>query len=519
MAREPRKEFALGDGVRNRLREIAHEIYDRLVMEEHVEENNRAENFLTVLLYSTLGLIVGVAVFFGATIGQPLFADAKIAIDPFVASVAGGFSSVFLSLLIFGRRISDFGLRYVGRATIYAWRRFPGARFRKRRDEMLGTVGEWLKSVPGKPAREVEQRFGAGVDRVLPSALTAKLRLIKGRQKGALDYIVFKGLFERKYKVVYGANRFRSRRPNQQTDDRADYYAEARVLRNAIKINLMLRYIGADLRDETPDGDNWKREYYTHPEGQQVTLWDEHDLPTRFRSFGPHLRWPRDSDVEQPNSVGEAPVFVAVEGVENPLQIPLYLLTVDDVFDAMARVAPQVFGAQMKSLSGEQARDNAIATLLRTPVPMFAKKDRKTLRALGGVDAPEIPVLRDNAGVLELRWDPNRILWERLDPAANADVLQALALLIAAIDYCAANEAPEGPKARRIILSRGDVLIVDNQRTLVCRRESDFYADKRRLKLGAGLPPQWWLRGFYGFRTVSKPNGGPRKRAPSDERN
>ncbi|MBY0421851.1 MAG: hypothetical protein K2Q06_06070, partial [Parvularculaceae bacterium] len=224
----------------------------------------------------------------------------------------------------------------------------------------------------------------------------------------------------------------------------------------------------------------------------------------------------RDRDVEQPNSVGEAPTFVAIEGVENPLQIPLFLLSLDEIEEAMALVAPTVVGpSKMTEEQAKRARDTAIATLLRTPVPMFAKKDRKTLRALGGVDAPEIPVMRENAGVREIRWDPNRILWERLDPASNADVLQALALVIAAVDYCSTNEG-EGPRARRMVLSRGDLLIVDNQRTLICRREADFYGERRRLKLAAGLPPQWWLRGFYGFRSTQGGESARRKRQSAD---
>ncbi|MBY0423502.1 MAG: hypothetical protein K2Q06_14440, partial [Parvularculaceae bacterium] len=290
MAKDAGRVFDLGEGVRNRLRDIAHEIYDRLVMEEHVEENNRAENILTVLVYSLVGLSSGALVYFATTVGSGWLLQIGLGdVNPVLASVAGGFAAVLLSLFVFGGRISDFGLRYVGRTTIYGWRRFPGAAFRKRREEMLETVEEWLRSNPGKPAKEVEQRFGATVDRVLPRKLTDALAHIKGREKGKLDYIFFSGLFERKYKAAYGLDWFRSRRPNEAPGGYANYYVQARILRNAIKTNLIFQFIGADLRDETPDGDHWKREYFTLPEGQQLTLWDEHDLPTRFRTFGPHL--------------------------------------------------------------------------------------------------------------------------------------------------------------------------------------------------------------------------------------
>lgn len=497
---ERKFEYRLGDGVRRRLRAIAHEIYDRLVMEEHVEENNRAENSLTLLLYSAIGLATGATAFLLAAVGAKSLGLA-LPVEPLPAAIGAGFAAVLLANVLLGRAISDTGLRAVGRATIYGWRRTPGRKSRERRREMLRTIEEWLRSNPEKPAREVEQRFGQPARRVLPRALVARLDSMN-RRKGAPDYLLFVGLFERKYKAVYGLQWFRSRRPKDDPEGFVDYYVRARTLRNALKINLILHALGADLRDETPDGDDWKREYYTQPGGQQLTLWDEHDLPVRFRTFSPHLRWPRDGDMRQPSSVGEAPTFVAIEGVENPLQIPLWLLTVDDVVAAMPIVAPNIYErVRTGEMTREKARDEAVATMLRKPVPMFAKKDRNTLRALGGVDAPEITVMRENDGVLELRWDPNRILWDRLDPAANADLLQALALTLAAIDWCARNESGAGPRARRVTLSRGDVLLTDNQRTLVCRRETDFLTDDRRLKLAARMPPQWWLRGYYGFRT------------------
>lgn len=495
--------FSLGEGVRRQLRALAHEIYDRMVMEEHVEENNRTENILTVGLYSFIAFSVG-AVFYLAAISTNFLDKTKLGdVDPLVAAIGVGFGAMLISLIGFGSRISDFGLRIVGRSQIYMWRRLPGKKNGQRRAEMLEIVEEWLRSNPAKPAREVEQRFGAGmtVDKIFPGALTRTLKRLS-RKKSGLDYIVLRGLVERKYKAVYGARWFRSKRPNAgDPDSLGSYYVRARDLRNALKVNLILHLLGADLRDETPDGDNWKREYFTNPLGQQLTLWDENDLPTRFRTFGPHLRWPKDGATGHTSSVGEAPSFVAVMGVENPLRIPLFLLTVDEIYAAMPRVAAKIYDAvRLGAMAPEEARDQAIKVLLHKPVPMFAKKDRKTLRALGGVDAPEITVMREYDGGYELRWDANRILWDQLDPAASSDLMQALALVLAAIDLCSEGDATTPPTARRVTLARGDLLITDNQRTLVCRREADFYGDNRRLKLAAGMPPQWWLRGFYGFR-------------------
>lgn len=509
MGNDEETDCRLGGDVRTDLRNLSHQIFDRLVLEQQVEDVNRLENVLTIVIYLTIGIGAALVYNLAATAGAP-FLDGLLDLSNFDPSdyyLWVGGAAALLSVIFLGKPISDWGLRQVGRSRIYLARRLPGAAFAAQRREIIAIVEEWLRSNPGKPAEEVLQRFGRGVDAMLPRALRQRLDRLN-RKKGALDYLIFRKVLERKYKAAYLASWFRSPRPHEA--DRAarfNYYVRARDLRNAIKINLIFHYLGADLRDETPDGADWRREYVTAPEKQHLTLWDDANLPTRFRTFGPHLRWPRDEHLSQTSSVGESPTYVAIASVENPLAMPLYLLTVDDVLAALAQVAPTVDSrVGLGKVSAEDSVKEAMHTLQTTPVPMFAKKDKSTLRALGGVDAPELTILRDSGGVFEMRWDPNRILWDRLDPAASSDLLRALAMVLAAVELCIEGDAAAGapPRAKPVILRRGDLLITDNQRTLICRREADFYGDDRSGKLGFKFPPQWWLRGYYGFRIAQK---------------
>lgn len=490
---------------RQRLRTIAHEIYNRLVLEDRLEETNRAQDRVQNILQAVVLFGAGAAAYFAVGLAIHL-AGGRFEINLANRLIgAGVFAAIvwFLTFVILGGGISNLSLRVVSRTIIYLWRRLPGAK--KERQAMLDTVNHWLTTDPSKVAHEAEQRYHRKPSALLPRSVTAALDQMK-RAESPSPYVVLTGVLERKYKVVYARSWFRSPRPGEPKGGKdASYYVRARDLRNAIKIGLMFSHLGADLRDEVPDGDNWNREYFTRPKDQHLTLWDTDDLPTRFRTFGPHLRWPAR---ETASSAGETPTHVAVSCIENPLNIPLYVLTVEDIIDKLpfaARRLDEKIGDD--AAAAEKAAATAKKTLMETPVKMFAKKDRQTLRALGGADAPEETVLKLAAdGRHELRWDPNRISWDALDPVSDANLMRSLAMVLASIDLCINGDKNTPPAAKPCVLRRGDLLITNNQRALLCRHEADFFNDRRTNKLSFRLPPQWWLRGFYGFR-ASRRNG------------
>ncbi len=499
----------LGDGVRTGMRKLGHRAFDVLLLPLYVTANNTIENVFNAAVALLLALVGGALAYLSHGMMPPaLIAQlGPLAASKEAAALAMGVLVFIPGFLFVAGFFGGRSLRAIGRLSIYAARRAPGRHYQQRREEMIAAIGNWLKSNAELAASELKRQYGRDLDALLPSALTARLDRFK-RTKGSFDYVVFRGLMERKYKSVYVGEGFHARRlrADDETDPRS-YYVRARDLRDALKINLIFRYLGADLRDETPDGDRWRREYVTAPERQHLTLWDDSDLPTRFRTFAPHLRWPDDAGLaldSRPNSAGETATYVAIAGIENPLQIPLYLLTLDDIERAMPHAARLIDGQVAAGhRTAAETVERAIGALCEKPVPLFAKKDKHTLQALGGVDATERTIMRRGKGdVLEIRWDPNRIVWDSLESPESLPLRQALALVLNAIDLCIDGDPTTGlaPSVRPVILKRGDLLLTDNQRTLICRRESDFYNVRRTMKLGAGMPPQWWLRGFYGFR-------------------
>jgi hypothetical protein len=59
-------------------------------------------------------------------------------------------------------------------------------------------------------------------------------------------------------------------------------------------------------------------------------------------------------------------------------------------------------------------------------------------------------------------------------------------------------------KAHSIVLKRGDVLFVDNRRTLIGRFEHHLTNGMAARKLFLKQPAEWWIRRFYGFRKTKR---------------
>jgi hypothetical protein len=115
------------------------------------------------------------------------------------------------------------------------------------------------------------------------------------------------------------------------------------------------------------------------------------------------------------------------------------------------------------------------------------------------------------------RWDPARIEWSSIDAAGDTDLLQAIAIFMNAINIAMRNSPGEVAgaghahgghgSAHSIVLRRGDVLFVDNRRTLIGRFEHHLTDAMAFRKLFLNQPAEWWIRRFYGFRKTNRTGG------------
>lgn len=513
---------------RTALRGLAHRVYDEMVVEQEAAKVNRLENFAQAIIIVT---IIGVAALgfaaiessgFEALIKERLKSAAPIAINAI---------RIALGLLALGALVTAINLtsgrtyRLAGRFVVYLRRRLLVPR--EGRSRNLEFVSYWLRSDPRWIAGKAEQLFGGrSIEKALPETVRAPLERL--RDQGAEDpVLILRSLLERKYKALYIASWFRTPRPGEPRGGAgASYFALAREYRNAIKVSMLLDVLGADLRGEFQADPLWNREYFTQSGKQQMPLWDDHDLPLRLRTFAPHLKAPNPSEA---SSDGEAPIYLAIATIENPLEQPVFILKLKDAIAAMPEAVVSFEEMTEASEPGDAASNRrlaaqAVRTLATTPVKMVGKRDHQNLRPSGGRNVSDAPLLEllsrearpaDPAADPEswlaadwgVRWDPNRINFAALDPVSNAEVMRALALFIEALDIAARRTE------QRIVVRRGDVLIMDNRRALLRRREQDFYTDPKPMKLLLRMPPHWWLRGFYGFRRSNVP--GQAAAAPS----
>ncbi len=526
---------------RTALRALSHRVYDEMVVEQEATTVNRLENFAQAIIVALIVCVSGGAILLlqGSSVREALYdwlnGDAPALIMNVIVGALGvlGLAAIVVAINLTSGRT----YRLAGRLVVYIRRRFPLQSHGRERN--IEFVRYWLRSDPRWIAGKAEELFGG---RTIEKALPAKVRapLERLRDQGAEDpVLILRSLLERKYKALYIASWFRSPRDDEPRGGAgASYFALAREYRNAIKVSMLLDVLGADLRGEFQADPLWNREYFTQSGKQQMPLWDDHDLPLRLRTFAPHLKAPNPSEA---SSDGEAPIYLAIATIENPLEQPVFILKLKDAIAAMPDAVVSFELDAETEHTDEAARQRRIAalavrTLATTPVKMVGKRDHQNLRPSGGRNVADAPLLEllsreQRLGAPEIdsdawlgadwgiRWDPNRINFAALDPVSNAEIMRALALFIEALDI-AAQRAEQ-----RIVVRRGDVLIMDNRRALLRRREQDFYTDPKPWKLLIRMPPQWWLRGFYGFRRsvavgqAAAPHGirGPRRAADGGE--
>ncbi|MDZ7629009.1 MAG: hypothetical protein U5J99_11480 [Parvularculaceae bacterium] len=407
----------------------------------------------------------------------------------------------------------------------------------------INHVVYWLRHDPGRVAAEVAEYRGKRCEQLLPSNVAGALKKLSD-ETDPTSFVLVRGLFERKYGFKYAQWDWRTPRPDPQDPEKVgriagrknsrQYYIEARAVRNAIKMSICFDTLNVELRDEAAGGGKWMWDYYSKHDYQQVPLWDEHDLPLRFRTASPHLKWP---DRERADSDGELPLFRAFSGLENPQKLPLLLLELKSVIAEMPHSAAEIgleSGAgALSEPEQRRAAARALSALAKYKVKLISRRDYKTMQPILGRDATDAPLLmRLDGGSREFsedrvddllgadwgaRWDPARIEWSSIDAAGDTDLLRAIAIFLNAInlamrskpgDVAGAGHAHVGHgSAHSIVLKRGDVLFVDNRRTVIGRFEHHLTDMMAIRKLFLNQPAEWWIRRFYGFRKTKRAGG------------
>jgi hypothetical protein len=199
------------------------------------------------------------------------------------------------------------------------------------------------------------------------------------------------------------------------------------------------------------------RDYFTEVSAEINQFDDRPDMHLRYRTASPELP-------PAPAGLNTAARIIVFACIENPIADPIYLIRADEVIRAMP--------AEKRDLLYQ---------------PDFDIFDRWTR------DIRMQPGPGDNKSILHrgtdwLSFDPNRVCPANIDAIHNS----AIGALLESIRTVAAKSA------RKIVLRRGDALIVDNYRALT-RRQEHGYASFVVKSLWMRGPPIRWLRAYYGF--------------------
>ena len=295
--------------------------------------------------------------------------------------------------------------------------------------------------------------------------------------------------FERKLMFHYAMNFFRLPTDEQSL---SNYFLLSRGARNAVKAGLALQALDSIMRDERRSNPLWRRTYRTNPAEQVTVLKENEDMRLRFRTASPHLNWPDEGDDQGDFETAQ---HLVLQCVQNPLNLPVYLISVQDVVsridDAIAENRKEQ-GADLLDLD----REAVMSRLLTNAPVMFSRWNTAAMRHRDQTPNNQ-PILFDFSDDPEnpdygIRYDVNRIDWSSLDET-DQELLFAFASLYNAVELA-------GEDAARCVLRRGDALLIDNHRCLTARREFGASEWSGRIKYGLGLNPVWDVKAYSGFR-------------------
>lgn len=479
---------------RGALQEVAEAIYTRLIAKSskfqpiiNEFENNTVRLSTLLLIGVGLGLGAGGVFIYGEELAERSgFAFFTTSLAPVVVGGLAGLVT-YVVLTGLGGALSKFPL-YQQVAEVFVFeQKFLNL---NRRMQMATAALQWLQRQPEMTFEAVQYLYETrDTATVLPKRLRRELDDMKEGKETAL-YI--KDLFERKYKADYLRQRLMS--PRELSAYNRRYFIQSRAARNGIRASLLFDMLEAELRDEIATGENWRRTRFTDEHNQITTIRDNADVTLRYRTGAPHYRWPDD---RRESSQGETAPWILYMGVENPVNIPLWVITVDQVMAKLRDAARWLYEDEdLTEIEMDYEVEAILDLLTETEITMFGKWDERSLRQRSEVALVPEPVLKDLNNDPEnphwvLRWDPNRIDWSQFVGTDGA-VRRAFAALLKAIEMTDAD-------ATKVTLNRGDALLINNLRTMVRRKELGAQGAPYFDNI-LDFPESWWLNVYYGFR-------------------
>ncbi len=302
-------------------------------------------------------------------------------------------------------------------------------------------------------------RFGEDLSKRVPKKL-------KSRLEGFIDgngepFLIVRGVFSRKYPQLSLAAAL--------DDDPADPLRKivgrrAEKLLDEKRVNLiasgLIAATGAEIRYKQPS-QNVYRDYVTSIGTEKNQFIEGGDLTLYYRNATP------EQPPEKAGGAGKSARVILFACIENPIADPIYLIRADEV---------------VSHLSDEERK------LLSEDSYYFFDNWNPESLVPRRINLAKHIIYNGHSADPWLSFDPNR-LWASYDKTTAAHRL-AIVALMARIRHVGATSA------RKIVLNRGDALIVDNYRALTCRHErGHFYFDPWPI----GRPRLRWLRVFYGF--------------------
>lgn len=276
---------------------------------------------------------------------------------------------------------------------------------------------------------------------------------------------------------------------------------------NAWAVAGLLRKLDVWLaRKANPTTKVFFKDYITDCTHTKDAYSDGWDLPLRYRQSASELRMDREGNLED-----HVPKFAAYSCLANPIKDPVWVLPVESVLEEVDGVV-----RDYDKITDGTKRGDEVKKLFRTMgEALFEKYNRieLILRKNGGEDRyihypkPSDGGIRplgkyldiDKLWLAELAVDPNRI--EVQDKSSDLNYINGIKRPLAIL-YKSIERADKKGKALRIDLGRRDLLIIDNRRALICRKE---YEPKRRVKprlRKIRFRTRRWLRLYYGFSEV-----------------
>jgi hypothetical protein len=311
--------------------------------------------------------------------------------------------------------------------------------------------------------------FGKGLRGHLPYHL--KRRLEGFIDDGGEPFLIVRGIFSRRFPQ---ASLAKALEDDPQHPSRKKVGDAAKALMEKGCYNLIASALvaatGTKLRPKLQD-DPVYHDLITETAAEISQFDDGTDMPLRYRTATPE-KSPMAKDERE-----AAARILLFACIENPIADPIYLVRADEVVEKLSE--------DQRRLLHEEAFD------------FFDKWNRRKIAH--DESKPNKRILYGGPTPSEywLSFDPNRLAPKRGD--ATADHNAAVGALVRSIQ-----KVVEEKKARKIVLRRGDALIVDNYRALTRRQEHGYayfvqtavWRPWMRMRL---RPPIRWLRVYYGF--------------------